>query len=118
MKNIGIPKIAIFMYSMAGGGAERVMSYLLPYLKNKGHEVVLVLMNDTFDYDIPQDIPVHFIEKSRGDEPGIFKFLKLPWLAWKYAKLLKRESITHSFSLLTETLLCKHYGKVVYKSPL
>ena len=27
---------AIFKYSMAGGGAERVVSYLLPYLKNKG----------------------------------------------------------------------------------
>lgn len=101
MKDISRPKISIFMYSMAGGGAERVMSYLLPYMKNKGHEVLLVLMNDTFDYDIPQDIPVHFIEKSRGDELGIFKFVKLPWLAWKYAKLLKREGITHSFSLLT-----------------
>lgn len=101
MKESRTPKIAIFMYSMAGGGAERVMSYLLPYMKNKGHEVVLVLMNDIFDYEIPPEVPIHFIEKSKGDEPGIFKFLKLPWLAWKYAKLLKREGITHSFSLLT-----------------
>lgn len=101
MKESRTPKIAIFMYSMAGGGAERVMSYLLPFMKNKGHEIILVLMNDTFDYEIPQNIPVHFLEKSRGDEPGIFKFLKLPQLAWKYAKLLKKEGITHSFSLLT-----------------
>lgn len=101
MKESRTPKIAIFMYSMAGGGAERVMSYLLPFMKNKGHEVILVLMNDTFDYEIPQNIPVYFLEKSRGDEPGIFKFLKLPQLAWKYAKLLNKEGITHSFSLLT-----------------
>lgn len=94
-------KIAIFIYSMAGGGAERVMSYLLPYLKKNGHEVVLVLMNDTFAYDIPKDIPIHYLEKSRGNEPGIFKFLKLPWLAWKYSRLIKREKITHSFSLLS-----------------
>ncbi|MBQ4915647.1 glycosyltransferase [Maribacter sp. MMG018] len=94
-------KISIFIYSMDGGGAERVMSYLLPYLKNKGHDVVLVLMNDTMAYSIPEDVPIYYLEKSKGDEPGIFKFLKLPWLAWKYARLLKRLQITHSFSLLT-----------------
>ncbi len=94
-------KISIFIYSMDGGGAERVMSYLLPYLKKKGHEVILVLMCETIAYDIPNDIPIYYIEKSEGDEPGIFKFLKLPWLAWKYARLLKQLQITHSFSLLT-----------------
>ena len=89
------------MYSMAGGGAERVMSYLLPHLKKNGHDVVLVLMNDTLAYPIPDEVPVHYIEKSKGDEPGIFKFIKLPWLAFRYAKLLRRLQITHSFSLLT-----------------
>lgn len=86
---------------MAGGGAERIMSYLLPYLKRNEHEVVLVLMNDTFSYPIPKDIPIYYLEKSKGDEPGIFKFLKLPWLAFKYAKLIRKLGITHSFSLLT-----------------
>ncbi|EAR01087.1 glycosyltransferase [Maribacter sp. HTCC2170] len=96
-------KLAIFIYSFSNGGAERVMSYLLPYLKKKGREVVLVLMNDKLGYVIPEDVPVYYIEKSKGDEPGIFKFLKLPWLAWKYARLLKRLHITHSFSLLTRS---------------
>lgn len=96
-----MPKISIFLYSMSGGGAERVISYLLPYLKRKGHEVILVLMNDTLAYPIPKDVPLYYLEKSRGNEPGLSKFLKLPWLAWKYARLLKRLQITHSFSLLT-----------------
>lgn len=94
-------KISIFIYSMAGGGAERVMSYLLPYLQKNGHDVILVLMNDTFSYSIPEDIPVYYLETSKGDEPGLFKFLKLPWLAFKYAKLIRKLNITHSFSLLT-----------------
>lgn len=100
MKN-EYPKIAILIYSLAGGGAERVVSYLLPYLKSKGIEVHLVLMNSTISYDIPKDIPIHFIEQSQGDERGILKLLKLPTLAYKYAKLLRKLEITHSFAMLT-----------------
>ena len=93
--------IGIFIYSMAGGGAERVVSYLLPYLKEKGYNVHLILMNSTISYEIPNNIPVHYLEKSRGNENGIFKFLKLPFLAYKYAKLSKQIGLTHSFSLLS-----------------
>ncbi|MET7030259.1 glycosyltransferase [Sediminicola luteus] len=94
-------KIAIFIYSMAGGGAERVVSYLLPYIKNKGIDVVLVLMNSTIAYDLPKDIPIHYLETSKAKEHGSLKLVKLPLLAYKYARLLKKLEITHSFSLLT-----------------
>lgn len=94
-------KIAIFIYSMAGGGAERVMSYLLPYLIEKKHDAVLILMNDAMDYVVPTGISVHFLEKSNGKEPGLLKLIKLPWLSFKYSRILKNEGITHSFSLLT-----------------
>jgi len=93
--------LGIFIYSMAGGGAERVVSYLLPYLQDQGHQVHLILMNSTISYEIPDDIQIHFLEKSRGNENGIFKFLKLPLLAHKYAKLSKKLGLTHSFSLLS-----------------
>jgi N-acetylgalactosamine-N,N'-diacetylbacillosaminyl-diphospho-undecaprenol 4-alpha-N-acetylgalactosaminyltransferase len=112
-------KIAILIYSLAGGGAERVVSYLLPFLKNKGIEVHLVLMNNTISYDIPKDIPIHFIEKSQGDEHGLLKLLKLPWLALKYARLLKRLKITYSFALLTRpsyiNVLSQYFTKKNYK---
>lgn len=93
--------IALLIYSMAGGGAERVVSYLLPFLKSKGHTVHLVLMNNTISYDIPKDITIHYIEKSKANESGLLKLLKLPLLAFKYARLLKKLDVTHSFSLLT-----------------
>lgn len=86
---------------MSGGGAERVMSYLLPYLQAKNYEVVLVLMNTKIVYPSIENIRIHYLEKSEVVEPGLVKFLKLPWLAWKYARFLKKERITHSFSLLT-----------------
>lgn len=86
---------------MSGGGAERVVSYLLPYLKGQGYEVHLILMNSTIAYDIPKDIQIHYLEKSRPFENGIIKLLKLPFLAYKYSKLAKRLNLTHSFSLLS-----------------
>ncbi|MEP2279094.1 glycosyltransferase [Maribacter sp.] len=97
-KNI---KISIFIYSMSGGGAERVMSYLLPYLQAKNYDVILVLMNTKIVYPSIENIPIHYLEKSEANESGIFKLLKIPYLAWKYARFLKKENITHSFSLLT-----------------
>ena len=93
--------IAILIYSMSGGGAERVVSYLLPYLEKKGFTVHLVLMNATVVYDIPKNTSVHYLEKSKSHENGILKLLKLPLLAFRYARLLKRLKITHSLSLLT-----------------
>ncbi|SDE76316.1 N-acetylgalactosamine-N,N'-diacetylbacillosaminyl-diphospho-undecaprenol 4-alpha-N-acetylgalactosaminyltransferase [Pricia antarctica] len=107
--------IAIFIYSMSGGGAERVVSYLLPYLKKQNHTVHLILMNTTMSYALPDDIPMHYLEKSKANENGIFKFLKLPFLAYKYAKLSKKLQLTHSFSLLSRpnyvNVLMRHFNK-------
>ncbi|MGP1993429.1 glycosyltransferase [Zobellia laminariae] len=107
--------IALFIYSLAGGGAERVVSYLLPYLKSKGHNVHLVLMNETISYDIPDDIPVHYIEKSQANENGIFKLIKLPYLAYKYTKLAKKLNLTHSFSLLSRPNYVNVLMQFLYK---
>ena len=94
-------KVAVFIYSMTAGGAERVTSYLLSYLVNQGVEVHLILMNDTFKYEVPSNLNIHYIENSNPLEAGILKWVKLPMLAWRYARLLKKLEITHSFSLLT-----------------
>ncbi|NJB35363.1 glycosyltransferase [Croceivirga sp. JEA036] len=92
---------SILIYSLRGGGAERVVSYLVPYIQSKGYNVHLVLMHNTLDYELPKSVNLHFIENSHPNENGILKLFKLPYLAYKYAKLLKTLKITHSFSLLT-----------------
>lgn len=94
-------KIAIFINSMSGGGAERVTSYLLPFLIDRNHSLILVLLNNKISYQIPREVEVHFLDDSNEEESGIAKFIKLPWLAYKYSQLLKRHNITHSFSLLS-----------------
>lgn len=94
-------RIGILIYSLSGGGAERVVSYILSYCVTNKIEVHLVLMNDRIKYQLPDGLNIHFIEKSNADEKGIVKAIKIPMLAYKYAKLVKNLKITHSLSFLT-----------------
>lgn len=83
-------KLSILIYSLAGGGAERVVSVLLDELKDR-YDITLFLMNDTLFYEIPKDIKILYLENSDPRESGIKKFLKLLFLAWKYKKLNSAE---------------------------
>jgi N-acetylgalactosamine-N,N'-diacetylbacillosaminyl-diphospho-undecaprenol 4-alpha-N-acetylgalactosaminyltransferase len=94
-------KISILIYSLAGGGAERVVSQLLQNLKKQNIDVTLVLMNNTIVYEIPKDTVIHYLENSSPFELGVFKFLKLPLLAFRYQTFLRNENITVSLSFLT-----------------
>ncbi|MDA3048966.1 glycosyltransferase [Campylobacter sp. JMF_02 ED1] len=89
-------KLSVFIYSMAGGGAERVVSNLLPELC-KAYEVHLILMNDRIFYQIPNSVQVHFIEKSAPFENGLKKLIKLPFLGLKYKNLCKKLGIDIHF---------------------
>jgi N-acetylgalactosamine-N,N'-diacetylbacillosaminyl-diphospho-undecaprenol 4-alpha-N-acetylgalactosaminyltransferase len=92
--------LSIFIYSLGSGGAERVVSILLNELKNK-YNITLILMNDTIFYEIPENINVIFLENANAFENGIKKLLKLPFLSWKYSKIIKQNKIDISLSLLT-----------------
>lgn len=93
--------LAIFIYSLSGGGAERQASYIISYCVKNNIDVHLILMNTTIKYELPEGLQVHFIEKSDADESGLLKALKIPFLAYKYSRLVKKLKITHSISLLT-----------------
>ncbi|WP_407557751.1 glycosyltransferase [Winogradskyella sp. 4-2091] len=94
-------KLGILIYSLSGGGAERVVSYLVTYCVKNNIDVHLILMNTTITYNIPENTKIHYLETSQGNESGIKKALKIPLLAYKYAKLVKKLQLTHSLSFLT-----------------
>ncbi len=91
-------KVSILIYSLGGGGAERVVSILLSELKN--FDVILVLMSEKIDYEIPKNTKVFYLEKSNPFESGIKKLLKLPILAFKYKNFLKQNEMDISFSFM------------------
>jgi len=103
-------KISILIYSMASGGAERVVSILLKELTQK-HEIELVLMRDVIFYDIPKNVRVTFLENSDPRENGIFKLLKLPFLAYKFSKIKSDVSISFMNRPNYINVLSKYFGK-------
>ena len=93
-------KLGIFLLDMKVGGAERVVSYLLHYFSDLDIEVHLILMNPGVQFDFPDNLKVHYIAKSKIDEHGILKFIKIPFLTYTFAKLSKKLNLTPSFILL------------------
>jgi N-acetylgalactosamine-N,N'-diacetylbacillosaminyl-diphospho-undecaprenol 4-alpha-N-acetylgalactosaminyltransferase len=80
-------------------------------LHNK-YNITLVLMNDTIFYEIPENVELVFLEKSKPDESGIKKLLKLPYLGWKYKNFLKKEKIDISLSLMTRPNYINIFAKL------
>ena len=109
-------KVAILIYYLASGGAERQVSIIIKELKEK-FDITLILMNDTIFYEIPKDIKIIYLEKSVPFESGIKKLLKLPILGWKYKKILKKNNIDISLSFMTRpnyiNIFAKLYGSKI-----
>ncbi|HMN32746.1 MAG TPA: glycosyltransferase [Chitinophagaceae bacterium] len=85
-------KIAIFTYSLLGGGAERVVSNLLLGLQSD-FDVHLILMNDIIDYPIPENQKIHYIENSDMYESEWKKLIKIPILALRLKKYCNQNQI-------------------------
>ncbi len=104
-------KLSILIYSLAGGGAERVVSVLLHELKEQ-YDITLVLMRDKIDYEIPKDTKMHFLEDSNPYENGIVKLLKLPFLGWKYKSFCKRNGIDISLAFMNRPSYVSIFAKI------
>lgn len=109
--------LSILIYSLAGGGAERVVSILLHELKEK-YNITLVLMRNKIDYDIPKEIKVFFLEDSLPFENGIVKFIKLPYLGLKYKSFCEKNRIDVSLAFMNRpsyiAILSKIFGNTVH----
>ncbi|BCD67751.1 glycosyltransferase family 4 protein [Nitratiruptor sp. YY09-18] len=80
-------KVAILLYSLGSGGAERQASLLANRLANDGYEVELFLVYDKIFYDLDSAIKLHILDNAPLFLSPYKKFAKLLPLAKKYAKL-------------------------------
>lgn len=93
-------KVAIFTYSLCGGGAERTVATLLRYLDKEKYDIHLVLMNTVIDYTIPENQVIHYIERSDPFESEFNKLIKLPVLANRFAKYCRLQQIELVFAVM------------------
>jgi len=91
-------KVAVFINSLRGGGAERIVSYLL----NEGYrefEFHLILLENEIVYTIPSD-HIKIFQLERKASSGYMNVLKIPALAKKLFVYLRENNIDTLFSLL------------------
>ncbi len=90
--------IAFLINSMAGGGAERVLSILLKQMPRNGRQFFLITLDDKFYYEIPEDV---IIIKLNNNLNNNFKKLLAIFLgAKKLKKIIKENNIDTVFSFL------------------
>lgn len=82
-------KIAFVINSLAGGGAEKVVTILISQLAQKGTQADLICLEKNDFYTQDKNIKITYLSNFKGDENGILKLLYLPIFAYKLKKYLK-----------------------------
>lgn len=107
-------KIAIFTISLRGGGAERIVSYLLNH-GYKDFEFHLILLDNVIEYEIPTNhVKVFQLKEKRTN--SLLNVLRIPSLAKELHDYLRDQNIDTLFSLLNRpNLISCHVRKLGWK---
>jgi N-acetylgalactosamine-N,N'-diacetylbacillosaminyl-diphospho-undecaprenol 4-alpha-N-acetylgalactosaminyltransferase len=93
-------KICILTLSMGSGGAERVISLIIPLLIEK-YDVTLVLFNNLIHYELPsKELKILYLNKGKKLS-FVHKIILFPYSIYKYISFMKKNNITVSISFLT-----------------
>ncbi|MDR2270654.1 MAG: glycosyltransferase [Sphingobacterium sp.] len=106
-------KIAILSVNLGSGGAEKVISLLLPKLI-MDFEVHLCLFDDLIHFEIPESVNVHIL--SPQSNRGIFKIFNFFKVIKRYYAVLSNEEIRTSISFLTRPNILNGIVKVLNRS--
>ena len=103
-------KIAVFLINLRGGGAERVVSYLI----NEGYkefEFHLILFNKEIEYSLPKSEKIKIIELGKYVGSKYLSILAIPYLAYKLKKYLVKNEVQTVLSLLNRPNIISCYLK-------
>ncbi|MEO5945084.1 MAG: glycosyltransferase [Ferruginibacter sp.] len=107
-------KIALLINSLHGGGAERMVSVLANGLKDD-FEIHIVLLENRIDYILSEGQIVKALNNS-AKSFSILNMLKLPMLAYSYAKYCKKNKIELSVSFLNRASYINTMAKSLYNA--
>ena len=106
-------KIAFFINSLEGGGAERILSTIINELYTSFH-ITLILMEDKIDYEIPKDIDIMYLGNKNINKSNFSKLFNIFFLSYEYARLCKNLNIDYSFSLTLRPNLINSLSRFFY----
>ena len=92
-------KIAITALSMGSGGAEKVISLILPQLSEL-FSITLILFTKNDHFKIPHEIEVHYLTTSKN-QTFLDKIIDYPKIFVRMNRIIKRNKISTSISFLT-----------------
>ena len=92
-------KLSIFINSLDGGGAERVVNNLLNVWV-KEYDCYLILIHNYKFYEIDSKVKIISLDEPK-ELSGFAKFLRLPILAYKLSKITKEYKFDKIVSFLT-----------------
>lgn len=102
-------KVVILINSLDGGGAERVVSTLLNSFIEK-YECHLILMENKISYELDSRINIISLNE-KSNQNGIVKLIRLPIVAYKLSKIIKK----YHFSKITSFLYRANYVNILAK---
>ncbi|RLG27304.1 hypothetical protein DRO03_12210, partial [Methanosarcinales archaeon] len=85
--------------SLAGGGAERVASTLLPYLARR-FDLTLALLEDRRSYPVPTEVPVVAFSKSLNSHTA--HVIRIPYHILALARLIRKHKASVVLSFLEQ----------------
>lgn len=93
---------AFVLPNLAGGGAEKAVLKIVRALMGRGHDVVLLILEDVRRYRVPDDVPLQILTPpghsiSKG-------FLGRRLAAWRLARRIGQLSQERPFDLIVSTL--------------
>ena len=96
-------RILLTISSLTGGGAEREFSTLIEHLSRERFEPHLCIHRPVFAYELPDDLPVHMIHRTRS--------WHTPRAIWQIRRVIRDVKPDVIFSQL-------HYVNMLTGSPL
>lgn len=107
-------KVAFLINSLAGGGAERILSTIIDQLCDR-FDITLVLMEDIIEFNIPNNVEIVYLVNKPHSQNSLSKFLNIGFFSYKFAQVCKEREVDISFSLTTRPNLINSLSKLFYK---
>jgi glycosyltransferase involved in cell wall biosynthesis len=99
--------IAMFIPSMTGGGAERVVANLLNYLDKDRYNLTLIVLKHGLSYDIPSDVNIKVL-KANSLKTALPKLVKC-FKQMNIDLLISHMSLTNIVSIVARSLCQKSF---------